>query len=40
MTVAAPLGAGEMRLFASCGEDRGRKRDELHQFPRILGSGG
>jgi hypothetical protein len=27
-------------LCASCGEDRRRERDELRQFPEILGGGG
>src|SRR5271168_3223309 len=39
MVVAAAIGAVEMSPFASCGEDRGRKRDELRQFPQILGCG-
>jgi hypothetical protein len=31
---------GEMSPFALCGEDRRRERDELRQFPQILGGGG
>ena len=30
---------GRFEPFASCGEDRRRKGDELRQFPRVLGSG-
>jgi hypothetical protein len=34
------LSEAESCLCASCGEDRGRERDELRQFPQILGCGG
>ena len=30
----------QLSLFASCGEDRRRMRDELRQLPQILGGGG
>jgi hypothetical protein len=30
----------QLSLFASCGEDRRLMRDELRQFPEILGGGG
>jgi hypothetical protein len=39
MAVAAAIGAVELRRFASCGEDRRRKGDELGQLPQILGCG-
>ena len=34
------VGKAKVSLCASCGEDRPRMRDELRQFPEILGGGG
>jgi hypothetical protein len=46
VSVAAAFGIehgfqkAQLSLFASCGEDRRLMRDELRQFPEILGGGG
>ena len=39
-TAATTMMAGQLSSFALCGEDRGRKGDELRQFSQILGGGG
>jgi hypothetical protein len=40
IAVATAIRGGRFEPFASCGEDRRRKGDEIGQFPQILGSGG
>jgi hypothetical protein len=38
--ICGAVGEADSWLFASCGEDRCRGRDELRQFPQVLGGGG
>jgi hypothetical protein len=38
--LAAAVSEAKPGLYASCGEDRRRERNELRQFPQILGCGG
>jgi hypothetical protein len=38
--ICGAVSEADSRLFASCGADWRRKRDELRQFPQILGRGG
>ena len=40
MCVSGGCQRGKLSLSASCGEDWRRERDELRQFPQILGCGG